>query len=88
MYKTRKRGRHLDYDIYADLEKIKNAFADTASDVRGRTGQFINDSYENAKDKAFDLQGSVVHFTKAQPLKTLGWTLLAGIVIGILLRRK
>lgn len=75
--------RHNNYDIYGDIEKIRAAFANTASDVTGRAGEMLNDSYQSIIDKSSQMQENVADFTAEKPFKSLGIALLAGVVLGL-----
>lgn len=81
-------ARQNDYDLYSDLMRIKDAFSDTAKNMRGRATDSINQSFENVKTKSHDLQDNMANYAKEKPLKSLGIALLAGVVIGFLLHRK
>lgn len=78
---------HNNYDLYADLEKIKNAFADTAYDMRGKTGEMFSESLEGVKDRSLQMRDGIVDYTSEKPFKSLGIALLAGVAIGWLLRK-
>lgn len=80
--------RHNHHDIYADIEKIKSAFSDTAMDVRGKAGDFVSHSLDGVKAKTARVQNNVAHYTAKKPFKSLGIALLAGTIIGFLLRRR
>lgn len=91
MYKNtakHKHSRHDDYDLYGDLLKIRDAFSETAKDVRGKTSQTISESFENMKDKSLDLQDNMANYTREKPFKSLGFAMLAGVVIGYLIHKK
>lgn len=89
MYKnhTKSRNRHQDYDLLADLERIKSAITDTAYDIKGKTGEVINQSFVNMKEKSADLTEELGDYAKKKPIKTIGLAMLTGVVIGFLIRR-
>lgn len=81
MYRTTARKhRNNDYDINEDLARIKDALADAAYDVRGKAGEML-------KDKSNDFQESVTNYASEKPFKTIGIALLAGVVLGFLLKK-
>lgn len=89
MYKhasTRHR-HHNEYDLSADIENIKKAFADAAYDVRGKASEAITQSVEGVKEKSAQMQDSVAHFAAEKPFKSLGIALLVGVAIGYLLHK-
>lgn len=92
MQKSTARHRHSrnhaeEYDIYNDLLKIRDAFSDTAKDVKGRAGQAITESFDSVKERSSELQDGVANYTREQPFKTVGIALLAGFVVGFWLRK-
>lgn len=84
---TRRHTRHGQYNLAADLERIKNAFADTAFDVRGRAGQLINDSFQTIKDKSVEVQDTVADYTAEKPFRSLGAAALVGLFLGLYITR-
>lgn len=87
MHKNPKK-HNSEYDLQADLERIKNAFAHAALDMKGIAGEALNHSLLNVKEKSADLKDSVGDYIQKRPFKSTGIAMLAGIVIGILLNRK
>jgi ElaB/YqjD/DUF883 family membrane-anchored ribosome-binding protein len=88
MYKNAKH-KHFqsDYDLEADLEKIKNAFAETASDLKGRTGEIFHDSYEGVKDRSSQMRDQVADYTAEKPLKSLGIAFAVGLALGYFIHK-
>ena len=82
-----KRGHHDNYDLSADLEKIKHAFSDAASDVRGKTNEMLTQSVEDLKAKSAQMTDGLSEYVAEKPFKSLGVALLAGFVIGFLIRK-
>ena len=79
MLKTAKKLQSR-YNLAADLARIKNAFANTAWDIKGVASEIVDQSIENTREK-------VSNFTTTKPLRTLGVAVLAGILIGVLVRK-
>ncbi len=91
MYKNTAKHRQsnqADYDLYADLVRIRDAFTDTARNVKGRTGLAFTQQFENVKDKTTELQDNMANYAREKPFKTLGLALLSGVFLGFWLRRK
>ena len=72
--------RNGNYNIYSDLAKIKNAISNTASDVQEQTMDVL-------KDKSTKVKDTIVDYTYEKPFKSLGFALLAGIILGFLFRK-
>lgn len=90
MYKNsaRHKNKHHDYDLYADLEKIKDAFGDTARDMKGKATSMISESLGNAREKTTLVQDNVVNYIQTKPIKAVGLAVLAGVIVGIWMHRK
>lgn len=97
--KKRAFARRSHYNLQADLTKLKKAFAHAAKDVKGRTGEMLYDvkgrtgemlqqGVQRVRDKSSDIQDSVASYTQEQPLKTVGFAILAGVVIGYIIHHK
>jgi ElaB/YqjD/DUF883 family membrane-anchored ribosome-binding protein len=84
---TRTRHNHREYDFYADLDKIKQAFAETARGVRGRAGDAITSSLDDMKEKTETIQENVQNYVYEKPIKSLAIALTAGFLLGKLLHK-
>ncbi len=84
--KTRN-SHHKSPDLYGDLQKIKAMLAQTTSDARHQASDYIEQSFENVKDKSMELQDSVTNYVAEKPLRSLGFAMLAGIAIGFLIKK-
>lgn len=76
-----------EYDLAGDVERIKAALWDASRDLQGTAGQMMNDSYHTFKEKAHEAQDSLNTYVNQNPLKAVGFAVLAGLVIGFLVRR-
>jgi ElaB/YqjD/DUF883 family membrane-anchored ribosome-binding protein len=91
-------ARHKDSeiaDLQEDFEKVKeklretrNVLSETAQHVKGRTEDFIGQSFQDMKDRSVDIQGDVVSYAKEHPVRTIGFAVLAGLLLSQLLLRK
>ena len=92
MERTAHRHKHLhrnnDYDLSADLERIKAALADASYDVKGKAGEIFNESLENVKQRSSDLQDNMANYVSEKPLKSLSFALISGLILGFLLHKK
>lgn len=86
------RHNHSNFDLNGDLQKIKNAIYETTQDFKGRTGELIAESFDGIKDgikkKSKSIQKNVANYTYEKPFTIIGATLLGGIILGFLMRRK
>lgn len=74
-------------NLYKDVEKIKAAIAATMHDTRGLAGQALTDSLLNIREKSAAVKDNVSDYTARKPLKSLGISLLCGLIIGYLLHK-
>jgi len=90
MYKTTsKKHRNNHYDLSGDIERIKDAFADTAKDVRGKASEVFSQSIKDVRVKSTDMKDNMETYLSERPFKTLLVSMLSGILIGgTLMRRK
>jgi ElaB/YqjD/DUF883 family membrane-anchored ribosome-binding protein len=83
---TKKQTR---FDLSGDMEKIRDAFADTAKDMRGKATEVFTHSIEDVRDKSADIKGNMEAYITEKPFKSLLLAMLSGICIGgALVRRK
>lgn len=82
-----KHHHHHNYDIYGDIEKIKNAFSETAVDVRGAASDMVTDSIDDLKKKSSTVKKNVADYTADKPFQTIGLTFLAGLLFGYFLHK-
>lgn len=90
MYKTKSHSRN--YDIYGDLARVKEALAETAMDVGGKTSDMVSESLGRVKKRSSKFQTEMSDFLSDKladkPFKTLALTLLSGMTIGFLMQRR
>jgi ElaB/YqjD/DUF883 family membrane-anchored ribosome-binding protein len=85
--KQRHNGKSSDYDLARDIATMKTAFANIARDLNGKSSELYNDSIENLKEHSDEIQDELSNYATKKPLKTMGITFAAGIVLGYLLRK-
>lgn len=93
MYKTtnkHKRGNHhSEFDVYGDIEKIKELLAKSTYDIKGRTNEILNESLNSVRERTADVKDTTAEYVAEKPFKSMGLAMLAGAVIGyFLLPRK
>ena len=84
---TTTKNKHANHNLYNNVEKIKAALVDVSQDVKGKAGEILSDSVENIKHRSHLAKNNMAHYTAKKPFKSLGIALLAGLVVGYLLRR-
>lgn len=84
MQKTKKHHTH-NYDITGDIEKIKNAFQDTARDFRGKAGDMLNDSVKKAKVRSADAQDTMAQLIAEKPFKAVAAATAVGLLLGYIM---
>lgn len=84
---TRKYIRHNGHALAADWMKIKNAFTDTANDVKDKASDMIDGSIDTVKTTSIKAKKEVQTYTARNPFKSLGAALAVGVVLGFWLKR-
>jgi ElaB/YqjD/DUF883 family membrane-anchored ribosome-binding protein len=76
------------------VKRAANSLSDKASDVKDRLGEIaantsdsLQNTYIDIRDKAIDIEEDVIVLVKENPVKSLAITFLAGISVGLLLRK-
>lgn len=88
MYKNTSKKRTHDFDLSGDLAKIRDAFSDTAKDVRGKASEVFSQSMENVKDRSTDIKENMETYVAEKPFKSLLLAMLSGAIIGGALMRR
>jgi ElaB/YqjD/DUF883 family membrane-anchored ribosome-binding protein len=90
---TKNMGHHS-HDIQHDFQRVKDkaretrdAISQTAYDVKGRAHDILSQSLRDAKEKSTDVQDTVVTYVKANPVKSVGYAIIAGLFVALLLRK-
>ncbi|EKD54057.1 MAG: hypothetical protein ACD_60C00126G0003 [uncultured bacterium] len=85
---SRKHSHESDFDVYGDLAKIKTMLKKTTLDARGRAGEILANSIEDVREKGILAQKNVTHYIAEKPLKSVGFAVLTGVILGYFLHRK
>lgn len=80
-------GHAKDVDLREDILRVKEALAQTANDVREKAEELFHRSVQDAKEKSNDIEENVVAYVKEHPLKTIGYSVLAGVILAKLLQK-
>ncbi len=78
--------KHL-VDLSNDLAKIRDAFAETAIDVKNKASEAFSQSVEDVKDKSTDFKDNIEAFVAEKPFKSLLLAMLSGAFLGAFMRR-
>lgn len=73
--------------LAADWMKIKGAFSDTASNVKNKANNMIDESVDTVKKTSSKAKKEIATYTARNPFKTLGAALAVGLVLGLWLKR-
>lgn len=87
MYKTTK-SVNGKYDLSGDLKNIKIALANVTRDARGKAEEAMYQSLDDVKKRSARIQKNVNHYIIDQPIKSLSFAMLAGMIMGYFLHRK
>jgi uncharacterized protein YjbJ (UPF0337 family) len=88
----------LDSEDWENLKEgahgLKDSIMRNASHIKDRAEDFVNNSMGDLKDKMSDVkdatdaaQENVVKYVKENPVKSLGFALLAGVIAGVLFKK-
>jgi ElaB/YqjD/DUF883 family membrane-anchored ribosome-binding protein len=90
---TKNMGHHS-HDIQHDFQRVKDkaretrdAISQTAYDVKGRAQDILAQSLRDAKERSSDAQDTVVTYVKTNPVKSVGYAIIAGLFVALLLRK-
>lgn len=82
-------------DLNKDIKRVKEkametteAITTTAKDVKGMTEEMVQGTYNDIKDRTLTMEETVVSYIKDNPLKAAGYSVLAGALLSMFLRRK
>jgi ElaB/YqjD/DUF883 family membrane-anchored ribosome-binding protein len=75
------------HPLTTDWLKIRNAFADTADNVKHKAEAALNDSLDSVKSTSSKVHDDVSTYTAKQPIKSLGIALAVGVALGFIIRR-
>ncbi|MDR3492585.1 MAG: hypothetical protein P4M12_11210 [Gammaproteobacteria bacterium] len=81
-------------EIYDDLKKVKekaretrDAITKTAYDAKEKAQEFVEQSIYDVKERTADIQEDVIHYVQKNPVKAIGFSVLAGLILSQLLRK-
>lgn len=90
MYKSTVRNgkrNHSSYDLYGDIAKIKAALADVTFDAKGLAKEAISQSLDDMREKTVAAQENISTYVSGKPFKSIGIALIAGWLLGFLMRK-
>jgi len=98
MYNKNASGRHShngkDKIWRENLEEVKDSVAQTreaisktAHHAKDRAEDFLHDSWWDMRDKSRDLKDEVATYVKENPMRAVGFAVLAGVILSQLLRK-
>ncbi len=85
--KHRSSNHRSNFDLYDDVEKIKQSLRDATYDVKGKAGEIFENTMEAASEKREEIQEKMSGYLTEKPLKSLGIAMLAGLVIGYFIHK-
>ncbi|MES2219308.1 MAG: hypothetical protein V4501_12970 [Pseudomonadota bacterium] len=81
-------------DLKTDAHGLKDSLLRNAQHIRDRAEDFVSHSMDDIKDKFHDAkevsdaaQENVIKYVKENPVKSLGFALLAGVLAGVLFKK-
>lgn len=70
-----------------EFDRIKDIVSGAALGARDRASDLLTNSFDTAKAKSHHLHTSINRYAKRKPLKTIGWALATGLLIGLAVKR-
>ncbi len=80
---TQQKGSSSSSDLNEDLRNVKDSLTKTAQHAKDKAEDFIKD----AQHRTADLQENVIEYVKSNPMKSVGFAILAGFVTAALVRK-
>jgi ElaB/YqjD/DUF883 family membrane-anchored ribosome-binding protein len=81
-------------DLKNDLQNVKEklhetqeALSQTAVHAKTKAQEFLHDTLGHAKEQTDELQENVITYIRQNPVKSIGFGVLAGILASLLLRK-
>ena len=75
------------YDLRHDMKLIKKVLAGTTKDMKGKAKEVFYNSLDDVKAKSANVQDVLTNHLIEKPFKSLGIALLAGFVLGCIMRK-
>jgi uncharacterized protein YjbJ (UPF0337 family) len=82
------------HDLNSNFQNIKekayaarDSISDAAHQAQDKAGEILRGSVADLQDKSAELQENVVTYVKENPVKSIGFAMLAGILAAHLLRK-
>lgn len=70
-------------DLQKDLRRVKESISQTAIHAKDKASYLVDD----AKGKTSELAGKVTTYVKDNPLAAVGFSLLAGFLVALVLKK-
>lgn len=70
-------------DLQKDLRRVKDSLSQTAVHAKDKAGDLVNE----ARDKTTEVGSQIATYVKDNPLAAVGYSLLAGFLVALLIRK-
>jgi hypothetical protein len=81
-------------DINADIRQLRKkmgetgaAISETALHAKDKAGDMISQGFKTAKDQGLHMEKIVTGYIKENPIKSIGFSILAGAILTLFWRR-
>lgn len=85
--KVQSQNPHDPIDLQRDFKRVKDSIGEAASHTKEKTEELVDEAKEMAKEKTSELHRNIVSYVKNNPLATIGYSLLAGFIAALLIRK-
>lgn len=72
-----------DTSFQKDMSDVKDSLSKSAQHISDKAGDMLNDM----KDQTADIHQAVMTYVKANPVKSVGFALLAGFLAALIVRK-
>lgn len=74
-------------DLHKDFQNVKDSIGEAATHVKAKTDDLMSEAREKAKEKTTELQKNITTYVRNNPLATIGYSMLAGFLAALILRK-
>ncbi|HVV68856.1 MAG TPA: hypothetical protein VHE99_07495 [Gammaproteobacteria bacterium] len=74
-------------DTEKNLKNVKECLKEAGQILKNEAGESIDQAVVEVKKRSAQVQHAVTDYVHDNPMKSLGWAVLGGVLLGFLLRK-